>query len=299
MKALSEWQLQRVRDALRVYHHYTRGRDDCYFTWKDVREAIAEFTGYEIGVDAKSGGESLRRFVEGQEDKRRPKGKVYPAPKPDALSAIVEFVTHEELSLLTEEELEEFKPPWQAPLRMLEYLSHQCDLQASVNGLKLRGEYLTFQVTPDGVSITVLTMPFVHFADIPVPIQITETVHHYSTNDINEAYEWHTQGHKDKRASQALFGGWAIITPEDTLMIFMKDSVNGRNHSYVSVNDIHSLTRNRTQKGEAALYLVRHDFALELDDDSGDGADNRKSILNEMDNNVRWFNLVDEMELSK
>ena len=49
MKELSEWQAVRVRDALRAYHRYERGIDGEYFTWKDVREAIAEYTEVEIG----------------------------------------------------------------------------------------------------------------------------------------------------------------------------------------------------------------------------------------------------------
>ena len=75
LRELSDWQLMRVRNALRAYHCYERREEDGkYFNWKDVREAIAVYTGYEIGGTSKSGpkhgAERLRQFVQGAEDKK-------------------------------------------------------------------------------------------------------------------------------------------------------------------------------------------------------------------------------------
>lgn len=55
----SDWQLNRLRDALRAYKQYERSHDGAYFTWKDVREAIAADTGYEIGSSPKNGASRL------------------------------------------------------------------------------------------------------------------------------------------------------------------------------------------------------------------------------------------------
>lgn len=56
---LSDWQLNRLRDALGAYHDYERGIEGDYFNWKDVSAAIEELTGVSIPQ------ERLRQFVEG------------------------------------------------------------------------------------------------------------------------------------------------------------------------------------------------------------------------------------------
>ena len=56
----SDWQLNRLRDALRAFHKWGRDPvDGRYFNWKDVSEAI--FLSAEVEVPP----ERLRQFVEG------------------------------------------------------------------------------------------------------------------------------------------------------------------------------------------------------------------------------------------
>ena len=139
MKELSEWQAARVRDALRAYHRYERGIDGEYFTWKDVREAIAVYTEVEIGASAKNGAERLRQFVEGIEDGKGTGKRKFPLPQPAAIEGIVAFVTDEELNLLTMEELHEYRPDFQAPLRLFGYLEHNFDADCLMTQSMLDG----------------------------------------------------------------------------------------------------------------------------------------------------------------
>ena len=60
-------------------------------------------------------------------------------PKPEALEAIVAFVTSEELDLLSKQELEEYVPGFQAPMRLQEFLTQDCDLEASYFSISLAG----------------------------------------------------------------------------------------------------------------------------------------------------------------
>ena len=56
----SDWQLNRLRDALRAYHKFGRDAvDGRHFNWKDVSEAISLSTEVEVPP------ERLRQFVEG------------------------------------------------------------------------------------------------------------------------------------------------------------------------------------------------------------------------------------------
>ena len=56
----SDWQLNRLRDALRAFHKFGRDPvDGRHFNWKDVSEAI--FLSTEVEVPP----ERLRQFVEG------------------------------------------------------------------------------------------------------------------------------------------------------------------------------------------------------------------------------------------
>ena len=158
MKELSDWQAARVRDALRAYHRYERGMDGEYFTWKDVREAIAVYTDVEIGTSVKNGAERLRQFVEGIEDGKGTGKRKFPLPQPAAIEAIVAFVTDEELNLLTREELEEYRPDFQAPLRLLEYLEPGPNADCPMPQDTLEGQYQTQKADEDNLIIKNLTL---------------------------------------------------------------------------------------------------------------------------------------------
>ena len=88
--AYSEWQLNRLRDALRAYHAYTPTEDLGPFNWKDVSEAIS------LATDVTVPPERLRQFVEGNKTKDGT-GRKFQSMQPQSLEAIAKFVTEERL----------------------------------------------------------------------------------------------------------------------------------------------------------------------------------------------------------
>ncbi|MGH6677546.1 MAG: hypothetical protein ACREDL_01060 [Bradyrhizobium sp.] len=128
----SDWQLGRLRNALRAYHHHGRGSDGAYFNWKDVSEAINLST--EVEVPA----ERLRQFVEGTRSKDGARRK-FQSMQPESLEAIVKFVTEE--NLLLPAELEEHAPSSQAGQRLLEYLDQSFDRERVLPFATFDGTY--------------------------------------------------------------------------------------------------------------------------------------------------------------
>ena len=94
---LADWQLWKLRNALRFYWEDGKREHGNSFNWKDVVEAIDLYTGTRIPY------ERLRVFVMGAKDSNGE--RKYSVPEAERLKAIFEFVTHPEPGLLTPEEM--------------------------------------------------------------------------------------------------------------------------------------------------------------------------------------------------
>lgn len=239
---LSDWQLSRLRNALRAYHHYESSHDGDSFTWKDVSEAIDEYTGEHIPP------ERLRQFVAGfKQDDGRVK---FPTPRGDRLRAIFNFATESDIGLLTVKELEERKIDIQAAIRLLEYLDQDFDDVRIVPPETIAGTYQLKKSESDALKIS----KFIFEKPLEMGIiKVTQTDKFYdpSTHDPETA----------KCLSQVNYSGWAILSPEDNLFLFLKNVRNGRNRYYFSIaSDLkHSL-------GGSVNYLgfLHHDYPVEI-----------------------------------
>ena len=270
MKELSEWQAVRVRDALRAYHRYERGIDGEYFTWKDVREAIAEYTEVEIGASAKNGAERLRQFVEGIEDGKGTGRRKFPLPQPAAVEAIVAFVTHEELNLLTMEELQEYRPGFQACLRMREYLvddfqKEQDDEDAAERKRDFGDSFnieSRFIIEGSSNSFYWTRELILNTTDNNGLIQVTDTEERFKEGP-KESY-FHHEEYLERRkhlASRELHAGWAIRTPEGNLLFFLKNERNSKNRYLTTMAvDTDSLSGFLYSQ----LVLLQHESPLKL-----------------------------------
>lgn len=260
---LSDWQLGRVREALRAYRLYDQGAGSQH-TWCDVREAIAEYTGVEIGRSPKIGGERLRQFVEGLSNKSR--GLHFPVPQPESLAAIVAFLSHEDINLLRPDELEEYRPGYQAALRYAEYLRENCtdSFTLSVSDLcgNLRAEYKE----QDTITVLNMTVQRIDGGDALGVVQLVEECSRYRENKAPLTVA-SSEDHRDAGdlLSQSSSGGWGVITPEDTLVLFLKKKSSGQNHCYYSVNDMGVWSKT----GGRFLYLMSHEFGFEVIDGFG------------------------------
>jgi len=260
MKELSDWQRSRVRDALRAYHRYERGAEGEYFTWKDVREAIAEYTGVDVGTNAKNGAERLRQFVEGIDDKTAPTRRRYPAPMSTALEAIVAFVTHEELNLLNEDELRENIPSFQASLRLLEYLDDGSETGRMIPPNKLQGVYESIANDTEQFTIRQFTLQRPGEEGI---IQVVETEDTYPIGDYIRYEEWGPAERAKYQSSHIQNSGWAILTPEDNLFFFLKNEQNSKNLYYYTVAASTTLW---TENAPYPVFaIINHHFPLEIE----------------------------------
>ena len=256
---LSEWQSRRVRNALSLFHAYRVPTDrDSEKTepqnWQDVAEAIAEANAVERPPISS---ERLRQFVEGHNTPEG--GRKYPEPK--NVDAIIRFVTHEDYRLLSKDELQEYVPEWQAPVRLLEYLDNKLDAERQSPPSYLEGTYAGERTTEEALVVSELTLQRASKHGI---IQAVQTDLLFDPSALS------VRGMTAKERAKARlekpirkYGGWATLTPEDTLLLLMKDARYGLNHYYFSLASDLSRVSGEPVTRLTCLY---HDYALEPED---------------------------------
>lgn len=256
MKQPSEWQLKRLRDCLRAYHSYGTGSEKTSFNWKDVSEAIDEYTGTIIGP------ERLRQFVEGINDGQG--GRKHPVPK--SVEAIWQFVTHDELRLISEEELTEFRPSHQAGLRLIEYLRQAFDRERVMPPSKLQGTFRGRKNSDSDVLLSELVLE-APSNDGLITIGMTEEYFDLSVSDRLD--QWSETERTEMRNSRIKYSGWAILTPEDNLFFFVKNERNGRNQYFFTLG---SDFDHNEDVPVTQLVLLAHDYPLERDYSNAGGS---------------------------
>ena len=272
----SDWQLKRLRDSLHAYHHYERSHDGEYFTWKDVSEAIDEYVGVNVPP------ERLRQFVEGVNTKDG--GRKFPVPQDKSLEGIASFVTVEELCLISEDELKEFMPEKQAALRLLEYLDQKVDAERIVPAEKIQGLYFAIDSGEKEDQFIRRDLTLQRPTEDGL-LQVVETEERFDRKASSK------RGTKVRPNSCIKHGGWAILTPEDNLLFFLKNEIHGRNRYYFTMASdlVHWEERPITR-----LVLLRHDFPVELEetdvkDKEKAPPDLSSSAITQMLNNVLVF----------
>ena len=303
MKELSEWQLVRVRNALRAYHCFERSYDGAYFTWIDVREAIAEYTDVEIGATPRLGGEILRKFVEGVPSRKNSGQITYPVPKPDVIEAIVAFITHEDIALLRSDELELHYPAVQAQLRLLEYLELNRP-NLSLGGFKsetrsmnkvLSGRYRWNDHRDDCFIVSDLILGHIMKNRL---IEVVQTYEVFKPSiSIDELKRMSPTDRKKALLIRYDYSGWAILTPEYNLFFFLKEKVNGTNRYFFTLGtDFDTSLRQRI----TTLVLLDHEFPVELEKDSGQSVPEMMSeITSETLRQILPFIRLDMREVAK
>lgn len=270
----SDWQLSRLRNALRAYHHHERGSDGEYFNWKDVSEAIGLSTEVEVPP------ERLRQFVEGN----RSKGgalREFRSMKQESLEAIVKFVTEE--NLLLPAELEEHTPSSQAGQRLLEYLDQSFDRVRLLPPVTFEGTYQARRA--DERSFVVLELTLQRPSDEGM-MQVTKTEERYSARVKDEYDGWTPEQRREWRRSRTLYGGWAIFTPEDNVMVFLKEADNGKNlYQFTLAADMSYMPGSAVER----LVFLRHDYPIELENTNREEPDLLRSILEETEQNILIF----------
>lgn len=227
----SDYQRRKIRKALQHFYEYEEVYDESgEYSWKDVREAIAEETDVEIGKNAKLGAERLRQFVEGNPDPKNPGKRSYPK-KLDWLPAAVDFLMSEDYQLLMPGELEEEKADFVAAFKLSEYFNE---------GKNNENVVLS---APQGIFSTTRTIEWgyeyielIFQRDLSGGVfQIIEVRQKFDKdtfeNNSKNTYEWRRENSKTKE----LHTGWSVKTPEKILLLFMKGDDGAGNYQYISV----------------------------------------------------------------
>ena len=233
----SNWQILRIRRALDAFYTHNRllgdeidlsdptdGTNEKHVgsrdsDWDDVADAIYEYSG------VRPGAERLRSFVKGN------KGK-YTIPEDPSLAAIAKFLTHEDIDLLSEQELGEYVPTVQAPLRLLEFLDPQPGAERILPPAELAGTYEVRFLDGEYIVIRELALQKPSKDGM---LEVAEIDEIYETEEEGPKLEDTFLGGKAKLHERIISKGWAVITPEDNILFFLKNQENGRNRIYVSL----------------------------------------------------------------
>lgn len=260
-------QIDEVRASLRAYYRAEKDAAVLYpFTWNSLRERIAEDTGVTMDAD------TLRQFALEAVSRGRPRGisRKY-------LRAIEDFLSDPDIGVLSfDEQKPALQPapqsrlapepaaPHRLALELIEFLRHgehsevippPSNLQGVYRALDYNDEDITrFQIslklTPDGQAISV-----------------EETAESFDPSQRHNVQTW---GRADPVATiRKQSAGFAILTPEDNVLFFMKQTPYPCNHYYMTMAlDINFRSLRRVNE----LVLLRHDYPLEIakDDDLHD-----------------------------
>ena len=261
------WQIEMLRDGLRAYHALGELKGSGKYNWKDVKEAIDEYAGAVIPS------ETLRQFAERFQDPRRGAAR---SLQPERLAAVYEFLTHAEIGIFTREEFKETGFDSGVVLALRNALRRKHDKQAAEFFESLPP--LWRAVRRDRSSYAMTTLHFEEIGQNQGIFQVTERHETFSRWVIEKIIAGHydnlpdsalqkhlADGRNDKLTAQ----GYAIITPEGTLLVFLKERDSTNNRYYVS------LFRNQSQgsPGEDALAGILHRFSYEAELDAAERAE--------------------------
>ncbi|MEO0680801.1 MAG: hypothetical protein AAF192_10330 [Pseudomonadota bacterium] len=229
MKITEGWQLNRMRRALRVIaehaERYAQPNPDLIEkgtnnAWLGILEAIQDHSGVDMGDF-----ERLRQFAMGFPDGTKPEGRHWPRIGSAARRrAIADFLVDPDASVapLKPVELQTFAPNVQAPLALLEFLETAVLGDRAIEAGQLEGHYLSDAEEGDVLVRRRLTL------ERPV-----ETDGLLQAVMIEECFDAEAP---DETPDQiARFAGWAVISREDVVHLFLKHAEQSSNCAFMSI----------------------------------------------------------------
>lgn len=273
---LSDWQTDRVRSYLRAYRMYGRDDGGRYYSWQSICDAVAEYT------ECKIPRERLRQFVEGYPDKKTGKW-ITSGLASDRLDAVVVFLTHEENGIMSESELDEPKSLSRPPLQLLEMLGADMAAQHQIHGRRLEGRYVTDWL--DGAVIR-SELVLERYLEQEGLFQVIETEETFDLGLVNVIDDLSFEDRDRERWSIGKFAGWAVLTPEDNLLIFLKAESNGWNHQLLTLGAEKGITDDQPF---GRMTMLRHRFPLILHDSDTDNAEMADRAIQKIADHVHVY----------
>lgn len=231
--SFSDWQMRRLRSRLRAYREQQgmkkNGRP---LPWKAVGSVISRTLNlkFDLGGD---NGERLRQFVEGVPVEKGSKEMRYRIPEDHRLEAIRDFLLHKDVRYLSEHELTEDTAPHPAALSMLDYLNQGGELDPlhPLASAQVTGTYQ--HVVKDITGWHSRRLSFKPLSD--GLFEIEEAVEDYDTGHLTSDFaDWRQADKLRQRRLKRLYTGWAVKNANDCLYLFLKDSYDASQVSYIA-----------------------------------------------------------------
>lgn len=256
-----QWKQNRIRQALKAfktfgangYQPVSRALEgQGAYSWLGVAHEIAEVGGVELtSSQAKNFAERLRQFVEGSPDKarKRAQGRRGAGGKDDEmaqlsgwrLELVETFLLHSdpddpvrEKPLLSQDYLSEASIEIQAPLYMLSYLQQGSPARSYLGKSVMDGAYIAEQETTEGPCRYTMALTVQDPAtplDLAAITQVDLSEQPLASHDRDAP----GSGPDDPAGAPIPYFGWAVVTPEDTILAFLRNARTRENHVLHSV----------------------------------------------------------------
>lgn len=271
-----DWQLDKLRTAMRAHRAYTPGRSGPGLTWLELAADI------EVYANVSMSPEVLRQFVEGVSKREYPVR--FRVPSPENLEAIVAYLTHADIDALAADELDQERFAWQVPLRVIEFLKQDFDIEAAAVPESLEGTFRATLTTDDTITVVQLALrPDPHNGFI----RVAETADIYTDPGGSAFLTWTDKDRRNRHQARTDAEGWAVLTPEDNLLFFLKDRPYGRNHYWTLAADAELWSGAPVQH----LILLRHDYPAEPEEsEAGPGVP--QSVSRHLIGNISCFERI-------
>jgi hypothetical protein len=247
--AYTDRQIKLIRDRLKTYQLVQHAGPQ-RMTWLGVCGRI--FHEVKVRMDE----EVLRQFVEKVSRKGRPDKPRIPSPR--NLKAIVDFLSHEEIDMLSAEELKEPDIPFALIQLFLEYLKPDEHSEIFSPPYRFAGIFNSVCLLADKSSRI----------DVELTLRIDDGNHFIRVSEKLESYALPSEtAHAEASPkmvptlqNRRFSDGWAILTPEDNIVIFMKQKPYAHNHFYTTI----ALTPGLWSETSARqLVVLRHEYPAE------------------------------------
>jgi hypothetical protein len=237
-------QTELIRGRLETYYD-VESRGSRKVTWKGICDAIFDLTNVQMDEEVP------RQFV--RRVKRRGEPRI---PDEKNLPAIVSFLKH--IDMLSDKELEEPEIPFLLIRLLLEYLRPDAHSEILPPPRRLDGVFNSINPSRD------------KSGRIDVEL-ILRTDHHNPVIRVAEKLESHAcpvEATPTEASSnmapilqrRQLSEGWAVLTPEDNVVIFMKQKPYAHNHFYTTIALNPGLW---SETSARQLVLLRHEYPIE------------------------------------
>jgi len=247
-QAFSHWQIQLIRDALEGYRMFTPDHESgkSPLSWNALRERIAVATDVEFGKD------DLRQFVEG---KKKGSDK-FRVPEVKRMEALAVFLTDPDVAVLSNADLENRDVlETQLPLYLTTFLKTAATPKPILPPTSLIGTFEGNTEIENGRRNMRLTLG----AATGSYLVVNEVDQDYYAKGGNEAEVADHRLMKPRKTAN--FIGWAVVTPEDNIIFYMKHSASRENHFWKLVVEEFFWQDEPLQ----SFYLQKFDWPYEID----------------------------------